>query len=868
MTISRYFAAAVVLTGCSAMKSSQPADVALVRDGAPAAAIVISGDPTPAAKLAALELRTCIREIIGAELPVVNDGQPVEGVPILVGECEATRRMGLRGKDFGHVEYLVDVRSDAITLFGRDDPESTGRELDYAKATGGEAGAERVMLPGMYDARGSLRAAYHFLEHHCGVRFYGPRKANVHFPTSRTLAVPVGRTRRRPAIGYNRGYCADNGNGTWSWPLNNTMVGKATRDEARLYNIRVGGGGVPWYVNHTFKHLRYVERFHPDAKARKSDEWFEGARPEFFGQGGSHQLCYTSPELVKQLAADARDFFDGKLGRKAWGLEALEGRSRFFPVVPSDCGNFCRCERCQAILREHRDDRAAPFNNGEASHYVFGFVNAVAREVRKTHPDCYIGALAYENYFWYPEGLKMEPNVSVAPCLQVRNFWHAKTRENELAHYRKWIAASRRGGIGPVYLWNYYCHPEEACVMRKTQCFPHLFAREIDRLSKMYAADGVAGVFLCGRGEQLDFYLTMKLYDDPTLNVDELLAEFFARYFGAAAEPMRAFYLLIEERANAPTLYPQDGGHHQNDRIRWESLCTSDVLERLQAHMDEAKREASTELEKARVAAWDAGMMRYIRRGKETYDRQLAEFLSQPPHDRKAPGYIMGIRVRAGHRGEGISPYTLVNGVQMVEAEPGVLGTRGARLDIRGDSYRHWAGSTGADGRVWVEFDLGGVYSLDEIRIWNYSQNRGYGLVRRGMRQVKITCSTTYDLSNWRELVSLELVPGDDRAPFGPTDFIDCGGRNARLVRITAHGGPGRANHDATRRDRLAGLGAVRFYGKAVSKSPPPDRAPVRRSAGAFLIRSPHAARLCPTARGMAWPGRRSGPRVRRVAGD
>ncbi|MHC4253516.1 MAG: DUF4838 domain-containing protein, partial [Planctomycetota bacterium] len=750
------------------------------------------------------------------------DGSPVEGVRILVGESEATSRMGLRGDDFGHVEYLVDVRPDAIVLFGRDDRESTGREIDYGKATGGEAGDVRIRLPGMFDARGSLRAAYHLLDRLCGVRFYGPKKMNVHFSRARTLTLRCGRTRREPAIGYNSGYCSDGGGGTWSWPLNNTMVGGATADEARLYNLRVGGGGVPWYVNHTFKHLRYVERFHPDAKVRKSDEWFEGARPEFFGQGGSHQLCYTSPELVKQLAADARDFFDGRLGPKAWGLDAFEGRSRFFPVVPSDCGNFCRCGRCQAILREHRDDRAAPFNNGEASHYVFRFVNAVAREVRKTHPDCYIGALAYENYFWYPEGLEMEPNVSVAPCLQVRNFWHAKTRENELAHYRKWIAASRRGEIGPVYLWNYYCHPEEACVMRKTQCFPHFFAREIGKLSKMYAADGVAGVFLCGRGEQLDFYLTMRLYDDPSADVDELLEEFFSLYFGAAAEPMRLFYLLIEQRANDPTLYPQDGGHHQNERIRWESLCTSEVLARLQSHIDDAKRLAATDLERTRIAAWDAGVMQYIRRGKETYDRQLAELLSQPPHDRKAQGYITGIRVRAGHRGEGISPYTLVNGVQMVEAEPGVLGTRGARLDIRGDSDRHWAGSTGADGSVWIEFDLGGVYSLDEIRIWNYSQNRGYGLVRRGMRQVKITCSTTYDLSNWRELASLELAPGDDRAPFGPTDVIDCGGRNARLVRITASGGPGRANHDATGRDRLAGLGAVRFYARGAGKSPAP----------------------------------------------
>lgn len=42
----------------------------------------------------------------------------------------------------------------------------------------------------------------------------------------------------------------------------------------------------------------------------------------------------------------------------------------------------------------------------------------------------------------------------------------------------------------------------------------------------MYATDGVKGVYLCGLSEQIDFYLTMKLFDNPSLDTDEILDEF------------------------------------------------------------------------------------------------------------------------------------------------------------------------------------------------------------------------------------------------------------------------------------------------------------------------------------------------------
>jgi hypothetical protein len=86
----------------------------VVRNGKPACAIVIAERPSPAARLAALELQSHILKITGVELPLRDDAAPTETARILVGESAATRAMGLRGADFPPQDYLIGFRSNAL----------------------------------------------------------------------------------------------------------------------------------------------------------------------------------------------------------------------------------------------------------------------------------------------------------------------------------------------------------------------------------------------------------------------------------------------------------------------------------------------------------------------------------------------------------------------------------------------------------------------------------------------------------------------------------------------------------------------------------------------------------------------------------
>ena len=72
----------------------------------------------------------------------------------------------------------------------------------------------------------------------------------------------------------------------------------------------------------------------------------------------------------------------------------------------------------------------------------------------------------------------------------------------------------------------------------------------------MFIRDGVRGIFECGEQDQLEQYVMAKVWDDPDVDVDGLIDEFFRLYFGAAGEPMKRFYLRLEDNRLRPGELP------------------------------------------------------------------------------------------------------------------------------------------------------------------------------------------------------------------------------------------------------------------------------------------------------------------------
>jgi hypothetical protein len=102
--------------------AAQPAQprLTLVRDGQPAATIVVSKMAGHTPWFAASELQYHIRKITGATLPIVTDTEEVRGTRILVGATRQTEALGLRNADLQPQEYLIRFSPDVLILMGRD----------------------------------------------------------------------------------------------------------------------------------------------------------------------------------------------------------------------------------------------------------------------------------------------------------------------------------------------------------------------------------------------------------------------------------------------------------------------------------------------------------------------------------------------------------------------------------------------------------------------------------------------------------------------------------------------------------------------------------------------------------------------------
>jgi hypothetical protein len=609
--------AATVLTVIGLVGLRQAAGLTLVRDGEPGAVIVIAEDPAPAVRLAAIELQYHIERITGALLEITHCGADTDLVRILVGESAATRALGLRGEDFAPQEYLIRITDRDMILIGRDwqDTEASRREvgqdtqlrslkwwrksIDYDRAVGRpETGRNAIELPGVLDDQGTVYATYDFLERFCDVRWYGPTPLNIVIPSGKTLTVPPTEIRRSPSLRHRYG---DGGN----WPIINVQWNKPSDAQIQLYYRRLRFGGEKWAGNHSFS--SFQDRFL--RTAGDDSRLWESSRPDFFAVGWDHeghwrQLCLTNPDLVLQVAQDARDYFDGK------GLKGSQPAcGNYFAIVPQDTDHWCRCDRCQAVLASGRNrDIPGAFGTGTASDYVFGFVNAVASEVKTTHPDKYIATLAYHVYS-YPPTFPLEPNVAVGVCMQICYGYVRGVFKNEVAFYSEWMADRGRR----IHVWNYFHHPMERAILGKWNCFPSFMPDVISEWLNRYHRDGVRGFFLCGIPQQLDYYLYMQMAFNMETDHEELISEFFLRYFGAAAEPMQRFYYRISEISR------EEGRLGVTPELSWGRLGTEDRMNQLGTLIDAAVAAAETDVERSRVATWEAGVWDYMVKGRRQY---------------------------------------------------------------------------------------------------------------------------------------------------------------------------------------------------------------------------------------------------------
>ena len=273
------------------------------------------------------------------------------------------------------------------------------------------------------------------------------------------------------------------------------------------------------------------------------DKYF-GEHPEYYalvdGQRRSEraQLCLTNPEVLRLAIQTVLEWIE------------QHPEASIYSVSQNDSEGWCECDNCLRVEQEEGGAHSGP---------ILRFVNAVAMEVAKQHPEKLIDTLAY----WYSEAPPLHarplPNVRIRLCPIGACEAHAyETCKNDayfLHHLQAWSKITNQ-----LYIWHYVTN------------FAHYLLPfpDFDELAAdipLYRKNGVVGIFLegdfaeggGGENAELRSYVMARLLWKPSADMNKIIDEFMAAYYGKAARPMRAYFDLLHREVRPA---PRGKGQH------------------------------------------------------------------------------------------------------------------------------------------------------------------------------------------------------------------------------------------------------------------------------------------------------------------
>lgn len=510
----------------------------IVRDGQPLAEIVTADEAPPSVRLAARELQDYLEKISGATLPLRTetevDNWAGESLPvrILVGASRHAAQLGVRGDDLEWGAYRIRSGDGWLALIGNDTVftprgiysmsrnhwQNEGQPA-WDEATGAfwgnpiGAGIHRHYNAEFdlwsHDEKGTLNAVYGFL-YGLGVRWYMAGELGEIVPQQTTLELPEADQTVLPdfnirMVNYSRYGLGRN---------------PAERD-AIIWSLRLGvNKPFGWHTHHGI------------ANITRRDEVRE-KHPEFFALfGDARQLqirtaaaCLSSEGLFEENLRFVRFLFD------MYDVPVVD-------VMPDDgFSSICQCDQCRDLATPERG------RQGLLSDYVWDYVNRIAIEVAKSHPDKYIKCGAYSTYWLPPENIDRLSDNVIVYLVNARRRVHIeewqKVHRRQVA--REWKAKSGN----PILTFQ---NPGSGANT------PRIFAEDIQDLKgvamgeDIWAPWGGGGLQNRPGFNHLNYYLTAQFQWDADQDIDAVLDEYYHLFYGPAGAAMAAFIDFYEAR--------------------------------------------------------------------------------------------------------------------------------------------------------------------------------------------------------------------------------------------------------------------------------------------------------------------------------
>lgn len=384
-----------------------------------------------------------------------------------------------------------------------------------------------------------------FLERFVGVRWYMPGEFGEVVPALARLRVPEVALVEDPVLAHRwcSGVLCDFGSAA-EW-LDRMRMRSTIRFHHNLLNI--------------FDVRRYGET-DPDLYPLINGE-------RFIPEPGAHnwQPCLKHPRAVEITMEYAREQF-------AAGADSIS-------LGINDSQSYCECADCMQFVREDEPREM------RRTRWFLQYANEVARRVAQEFPGKRIGYLAYGQTLDIPDDVRAEPNLvpflvnksadlnpdgvidldrwrTEEPSWERLEAWHAMIRRTQ-EHFPSWA----------LYDWYFGAGRKAA---------PNLHYDAIRHYLRYAVEHGCMGLYVESYpnwgldGHKYWFYY--KTVWDPEFDARARLDEFYVRFFGDAAEPMRRYCEAVErltfiDGAGPETLDPY----------------TPEAVAECRGHLDEAR---------------------------------------------------------------------------------------------------------------------------------------------------------------------------------------------------------------------------------------------------------------------------------------
>jgi len=534
----------LVSLGLCATLSAEPKGVNLA--AMQAWDIVVAQDAIPSETYAAEEFANHFALATGTQLPIVTTvRRPIHHIFIGASEAMRVSNVGFETSGFGPEDLRIVIREDNIAIAG-------GRP------------------------RGTLYGVYQFLEDYLGVRFLTAEHTYVPKVPSSRIIKPEDRF-YHPPLSFRWSYYGETNN--------NPVFATRLRNNAVTGDPKLGGKTPQILINHSFGRLIPSSKYgkeHPEYYAEVNGKRLSNVKNDWV----ETQPCLTNPDVLRIVT-------DGVLK-----ILSEQPDRRNVSVSQNDNANYCRCPKCRAI-----DER-----EGTPMGSLLTFVNAVADEVAKSHPNVMVGTLAY----WYsrrpPKTIKPRPNVQIQLCSIECCMIHPINDPNcpknvqfcrDLADWAK-ICKN-------IYIWNYN-------VNFSNYLLPCPNLRVIEPNIRYFVANNAKGVFMQAAGNamgaefsDLRNYIISNLLWDPSKSGKQLMDEFLDLHYGKAAPPIRRFINLVHNHAEKSGIHPRCFGKAADFGI--DEKIARAGLEAFEVAMDLAENEkVRRRVEKASICAYRAAI--------------------------------------------------------------------------------------------------------------------------------------------------------------------------------------------------------------------------------------------------------------------